>query len=723
MHCSTLRTVFLSAGLLACIALFAACGSDAAKQSFQLRQSLQQNAGLNLPSPAELLALKPSPPSADHQQLSREVSEFSRLAFAYDFQLPKSRVSSSGTNLVLEPQYTDGGPLSGAAYCLYAFDLESGEIDLSDPTLHLAESDLVQQGSPENLYVLFPNYTTNRWDSFNFSSLPGFAGPSDSADYMPPVSATTFYLAVLAVGNQPFEIKRVRIGNDPPVFSLLAFPMTGQAPLDVQFTADFSDFGSEDFDTIEWDFEGDGTFELLTATDVIQQDFQYTSSGTYQAACRITDLEGASRTETASIVVSNNLTRTWGNSSDERALDIALDASDNVYVCGKNSNSSLLLKFNSDLELQWSKSWKPADAGSFSDYRSLVCIGSDVYVAGTAYLHDAAPFDYDILLHKYASDGSLSLQKTYGNTTEDDEPTAITTDGSSIYLTGYTWDGTDDAAHFLAAKLDLNGAVIWGKHDALLAAPPFYDMGTAVEFWNNAGSIAFLAGRTNEFAFSPACMVALDYTDGTTNLQRYYSSDVANQQLTGKALLGHGQDLILLGNYDDGFDEGLFSFSIAPVGGAASKLRFIDSIINISYGAAAADPTATAADSIVFGGGTSFDAVLAYDAPTADPMPFDLLDGPGGFTSQIFGLQPSGSGSYFTCGYALFASDTVWNRDGDPLDTTQPGAITEASPGFAFEDWTPNAADTAFAAQDIAGTLDTGGGGQDIMVSKLVPGL
>ncbi|MCC7478359.1 PKD domain-containing protein [bacterium] len=709
--------------MLAAALLLSACGGAASRSTLEGVRGPELAGGLRLPSPADLLARDPGPQAAGPQMPGREVSEFSRLAFAYDFMLPNSRISSSGTNLLMEPQYSPGGPLSGAAYCVYSFDYEPGETDLSDMTMHLAPADIIQQGAASNLYFLLPNYATNRWVHFPFDALPGQAGPADSTDYIPPLSATKIYLGVLAVGNQPFELARMRIGNAPPVFSLDAFPTTGQAPLDVQFTADFSAFGSEDFDTIEWDFEGDGTFELLTAPDVVDQSFQYTASGSYQAAARITDTEGASTTETATIVVSNNLTRTWGNGGDERALDLAIDSGGNVYVCGFDNDGCLLLKYDSALELQWARSWRPAELLGFGEYRSLVCIGSDVFVSGFINLHDAPPNDNDILLHKYSSDGSLTMQKIYGHATEDDEATAITTDGTSIYLTGFSWDTTDDAAHFLAAKLDNSGTVLWGKHDGLLEAAPFYNLGTAVEHWNSASSVAFLAGLTNQFATTPACLVALDPSDGTVNLQRYYTSDIQDQALVGKAMLGHASSLVLLGNYDDGFDEGYFSFDIAAAGGEASNVRFVDSIIGINPGAAALAPDLSAAGSIVFGGGTTFDAALVYHSPAADPIPFDQLDGPGGFTSQLYGIQAGSAGSFYACGWAFYSPDTVWNRDSDSLDLTQPGSITATVPGFNFEDWTPNASDTAIAAADISGTQDSGGGGQDILVSRLVPGL
>jgi PKD repeat protein len=96
--------------------------------------------------------------------------------------------------------------------------------------------------------------------------------------------------------------------NQPPVISSLnASPSSGTAPLLVTFTANASDPDGT-IVTYEWDFDGNGTVDAVTATN--QQSVTYQYAGTYAAKVRVTDNEGASAiSNPVSIKVSSAINR------------------------------------------------------------------------------------------------------------------------------------------------------------------------------------------------------------------------------------------------------------------------------------------------------------------------------------------------------------------------------------------------------------------------------
>jgi len=90
--------------------------------------------------------------------------------------------------------------------------------------------------------------------------------------------------------------------NLPPVADLEATPTSGGAPLTVNFDASGSSDPDGTIVKYEWDWEGDGTYDLDSgATPTAQHTF--TSYGSYDATVRVTDDGGATDTESVTISV------------------------------------------------------------------------------------------------------------------------------------------------------------------------------------------------------------------------------------------------------------------------------------------------------------------------------------------------------------------------------------------------------------------------------------
>src|SRR5262245_3197207 len=88
-------------------------------------------------------------------------------------------------------------------------------------------------------------------------------------------------------------------GNQPPVASVSATPISGPAPLTVSFNGTGSSDPEGSALTFAWDLDGDGAFDDGSSATA---SFTYTTPGSYTATLRVTDTGGA--TDTASVPIS-----------------------------------------------------------------------------------------------------------------------------------------------------------------------------------------------------------------------------------------------------------------------------------------------------------------------------------------------------------------------------------------------------------------------------------
>jgi glucose/arabinose dehydrogenase len=88
-------------------------------------------------------------------------------------------------------------------------------------------------------------------------------------------------------------------GNTPPVAQIAASPVSGDAPMEVEFDGRTSaDSNPGDTLTYAWDFTDNGSVDATTATAI----FEYDTPGIYTARLTVTDQHGASGTTTQQIV-------------------------------------------------------------------------------------------------------------------------------------------------------------------------------------------------------------------------------------------------------------------------------------------------------------------------------------------------------------------------------------------------------------------------------------
>lgn len=89
--------------------------------------------------------------------------------------------------------------------------------------------------------------------------------------------------------------------NSPPVISsFMASPLTGQAPLNVQFAVNASDPDGI-IALYRWDFDGNGTFDAETTTAPTSHMYPY--AGTYTSRIQVVDDKGATASSQLGIIV------------------------------------------------------------------------------------------------------------------------------------------------------------------------------------------------------------------------------------------------------------------------------------------------------------------------------------------------------------------------------------------------------------------------------------
>lgn len=215
-------------------------------------------------------------------------------------------------------KYTDNGLVYAVVLCLGsdAWKLKSIRISADVPAVVLTVSPLTCiEGVPETFTAILDGTA----DSYSWD-FGGGADPNTSTESSPTMTplAAGDYSATLTVtnsyGSDVFGFTlAVHLADTPPLADLAGNPLSGNAPLAVNFDASASfdpDNGGAPGAGIakyEWDYTDDGAFDFDSAADASVQ-HNYTAQGTYVCRVRVTDDEGATATDTVTVTVDTALT-------------------------------------------------------------------------------------------------------------------------------------------------------------------------------------------------------------------------------------------------------------------------------------------------------------------------------------------------------------------------------------------------------------------------------
>lgn len=215
--------------------------------------------------------------------------------------------------------------------------------------------------------------------------------------------------------------------------------------------------------------------------------------------------------------------RTWGGYGGDESYDLAVDGSNNVYVCGDFGSTNIdlvsvgltgvftnngrwdafLFKFDSAGTCQWARSW----GGNCYDDCTCVAVtpAGEVYGGGmfaspiadfdpgpgTNYLHaNNAGTDWglvDVFLTKFDSNGNFQWARSWGESNHWDAAQGIAVDGAAnVYVSGYFTDTVDFNPYGVATNIATHGG-----DDAFLCK---YDASGTFQWVNTWG------GSSNDYA-------------------------------------------------------------------------------------------------------------------------------------------------------------------------------------------------------------------------------
>ncbi len=162
-------------------------------------------------------------------------------------------------------------------------------------------------------------------------------------------------------------------------------------------------------------------------------------------------------------------TRQWGNSLDDYAYDLWIDENDSIYtVTSSNSTmepnwQAVITRWNSSGDMQWNASW--GNAGVEEPCCILGDNDGNLFVTG--YTQSMGSNPMDMFLVKYASNGTMLWNGTWGDSGVDAGLSLWVASGGILYVTGNTeTSGANPNDIFLQeytiATMDRVSSQLWG---------------------------------------------------------------------------------------------------------------------------------------------------------------------------------------------------------------------------------------------------------------------
>jgi PKD domain len=420
-------TAALCCALCACAAQRSGAPTDHAVPAGQSAPTVP--GGFALPAPSAL---------RERLQVARGASyvdaDLAKPGSFIRLDLPNQHVLPSDPDAEFTPDFSPpGASFDGLAFGIYVFT-NLGDYDLDE----VVNSTWIIAPPTGSCWIGLSNWGADRWNWFPLDEnlratiTPSPGPPLD--DYIDFGGA--LLLTVAMTGNQAASLQGLRIGTNPPQAQLSVSPSSGLAPLLVDFDASASGDSDGTVVKYEWDFDGDGVYDLESGAVATAQ-HSYDAPGFFSARVRVTDDIGATGTWAADVQALAEWNHTWGGAADDSG-NAVLVSGDDIYFAGRldlDSDADLVLqKYNLSGSRLWSKTWN-SGGPDIAKALATSAEGNTIYLAGYTEAGDGDL--YDMLLQAWDTSGNLKWTRTWGGDQNDLGNDLVVAQGG-VYLCGST---------------------------------------------------------------------------------------------------------------------------------------------------------------------------------------------------------------------------------------------------------------------------------------------
>jgi len=601
--------------------------------------------------------------------------------------------------------YADLTPGAGeVSWAIYRFDSLADEDIPQSITVEFAEP------LPETWFLGVADYSAGSWYWRKGGSLHGTSTSESEKITLPADSdfitdGGFLYAVVLTWDAVEATIYEVVLATDvnegAPFARVIADPTGGNAALTVDFDASASDDrGGAGILEYRWDWDIDGTVDHITTEPAASHSFA--TPGEHYLRLEVVDGDGLCDCATGRVTV-QGWVRTWGNDELDLINDIAVDRDGYVYAVGVTEDSTtgvyslLVAKYDRFGQPLWHKVHDSTQPEIASAIKRLP--DGNLLIGG--YTRGMGEGDYDTLLICLEPSGNILWTRTWGDTNTDRlEDLQVDYDGN-IYIAGNTTSFGAQGSDALMAKFLPDGSPDWSYRWGMAGEEALWSV--CVDDDGNA----IFAGMTDAADPTDTQALILKFgSDGTPMLTKVFAAAENERTLAvGADYLGN---IYFAGNVQSGTTP--------------ARVVKLNSDGELQW-AKSWDPGGLSifADMIVTGTewkpgklhlvGWTHTAISGRDMFWVRMTPDGVLERAHSFaapdTQQALSLSFGSSGSFLLGGWAH-------NNSGIWLEV--PGTVADAPGTIMTPIVAPAQASGVSTAHDIqltdvAGVMDTGGGG------------
>lgn len=209
-----------------------------------------------------------------------------------------------------------------------------------------------------------------------------------------------------------------------------------------------------------------------------------------------------------------------GGSATDEAFGVVTDSSNNVYVCGTQgsdtfggSSSVGVVKLDSNGTIVWQKKIG-GNSGYAAGGRDIALDSSNnIYVCG--YQTEDSYGSYDLFVCKLQNDGNLLWQKKIGGLATDFGFRLTVDSSGNVYIVGYQQSNSYGNSDITLIKLSQLGGLIWQKKIGGVANDYGYDVDV------DSSDNIYVTGSQNSDTYGSSDVVVVKFApDGTTLWQK-----------------------------------------------------------------------------------------------------------------------------------------------------------------------------------------------------------